>query len=305
MRHALEPDHLAAVSTLMTGERTSAKAAWLGACWGLGHTLTLLTAGAILVVLRAEMPAFAAEVFEFGVVLMLVGFGVRAIYQGVCRGPHGRTHSHAKPGDVRTRSHGPMDARTTTPGRRGARTGGKRRAHRARGGHAPVDGDAAQLSGAVWRRIDVGNGRAFGPARLADRPGGSTSHGRAHASHWRSAVSRPCSVCSGAIRSSAACSSRASKAPRRQSSGSLACDWDASGRLTWRVLWVRQFLDDSGACPGSSWLRGLSPRAVRRQPYGSPSPIGRASLRCLSTTVTDCPCSISASAVTVRILGGT
>ena len=40
IRHALEPDHLAAVSTLMTGERSSAKAAWLGACWGLGHTLT-------------------------------------------------------------------------------------------------------------------------------------------------------------------------------------------------------------------------------------------------------------------------
>jgi high-affinity nickel permease len=45
MRHALEPDHLAAVSTLMTGERSSAKAAWLGACWGLGHTLTLVTTG--------------------------------------------------------------------------------------------------------------------------------------------------------------------------------------------------------------------------------------------------------------------
>src|SRR5205085_2582190 len=36
IRHALEPDHLAAVSTLITGERSSAKAAWLGACWGLG-----------------------------------------------------------------------------------------------------------------------------------------------------------------------------------------------------------------------------------------------------------------------------
>src|SRR5438093_6953085 len=38
MRHALEPDHLAAVSTLVTGERSSSKAAWLGACWGIGHT---------------------------------------------------------------------------------------------------------------------------------------------------------------------------------------------------------------------------------------------------------------------------
>ena len=98
MRHALEPDHLAAVSTLMTGERSSARAAWLGACWGLGHTLTLLTAGALLVMFRAEMPAMAAQLFEFCVVMLLVGFGVRAIYQGACRVPTGRTHSHGRPG---------------------------------------------------------------------------------------------------------------------------------------------------------------------------------------------------------------
>ena len=94
----------------MTGERSSAKAAWLGACWGLGHTLTLLAAGTILVVLRADMPAVASDVFEFGVVLMLVGFGVRAIYQGAWRGPEGPTHSHANTTTVRTqtggRSHG-------------------------------------------------------------------------------------------------------------------------------------------------------------------------------------------------------
>jgi len=95
IRHALEPDHLAAVATLMTGERSSAKAAWLGACWGLGHALTLLTAGVMLVVLRVEMPTFASEVFEFGVILMLLGFGVRAIYQGVYGDPAGPTHSHA------------------------------------------------------------------------------------------------------------------------------------------------------------------------------------------------------------------
>ena len=97
MRHALEPDHIAAVSTLMTGERSSAKAAWLGAWWGLGHTLTLLAAGALLVMLGTEMPATAARVFEGGVVLLLVGFGVRAIYQGARRVPAGPTHSHRKP----------------------------------------------------------------------------------------------------------------------------------------------------------------------------------------------------------------
>src|SRR5919108_4667747 len=38
MRHALEPDHLAAVTTLVAEERDGYKAAWLGACWGAGHT---------------------------------------------------------------------------------------------------------------------------------------------------------------------------------------------------------------------------------------------------------------------------
>jgi nitrile hydratase accessory protein len=97
MRHALEPDHLAAVSTLMTGERSSAKAAWLGACWGLGHTLTLVTTGTLLVVLQAEMPALLVRVFEFCVVLMLLVFGVRAIYQGACRVSPRPTHVHGRP----------------------------------------------------------------------------------------------------------------------------------------------------------------------------------------------------------------
>jgi nitrile hydratase accessory protein len=97
IRHALEPDHLAAVSTLMTGERSSGKAAWLGACWGLGHTLTLMVAGGLLVLFRADMPRMASDTFEFGVVLLLVGFGVRAIYQGAWGRPKGPTHTHKKP----------------------------------------------------------------------------------------------------------------------------------------------------------------------------------------------------------------
>jgi len=96
MRHALEPDHLAAVSTLMIGERSSGKAAWLGAWWGVGHTLTLLTSGAILVLLQADMPPVAAQLLELCVVLLLVGFGVRAIYQGACRVSARPTHSHGR-----------------------------------------------------------------------------------------------------------------------------------------------------------------------------------------------------------------
>jgi nitrile hydratase accessory protein len=97
IRHALEPDHLAAVTTLMTGERSSAKAAWLGASWGAGHTLTLFATGALLVMLQAEMPAIATQVLNVCVILLLIGFGVRAIYLGSRRVPAGPTHTHAAP----------------------------------------------------------------------------------------------------------------------------------------------------------------------------------------------------------------
>jgi hypothetical protein len=94
MRHALEPDHLAAVSTLVTGERNSIKAALLGACWGLGHTCSLIVVGTILVILRAEMPARIADGFELCVALMLIGLGLRAIYLAARQGPAGPAHVH-------------------------------------------------------------------------------------------------------------------------------------------------------------------------------------------------------------------
>src|SRR5947207_4819324 len=93
MRHALEPDHLAAVATLVTGDRR-ARAAFLGLWWGLGHTLALIAAGAMLVALRAEMPASVANLFELGVALMLVALGSRAIYSASRQGPAGPVHLH-------------------------------------------------------------------------------------------------------------------------------------------------------------------------------------------------------------------
>ena len=90
MRHALEPDHLAAVSTMVTGERNSVRAAFLGVCWGLGHTFSLIVVGTVLVVLRAEMPARIADAFELGVALMLIGLGLRAIYLAAREGSAGR-----------------------------------------------------------------------------------------------------------------------------------------------------------------------------------------------------------------------
>ena len=95
MRHALEPDHLAAVSTLVSRERSSAKAALLGVCWGLGHTAGLIVVGAVLVVLRAELPPRMADIFEMLVAIMLVVLGGRAVQQALAqRTPH-QHHHHA------------------------------------------------------------------------------------------------------------------------------------------------------------------------------------------------------------------
>jgi hypothetical protein len=94
MRHALEPDHLAAVSTLITTERNHARAAWLGACWGLGHTMTLLVAGGALIVARTEMPDAASTGFELLVALMLVTLGLRSIYLAAREGTSGPSHLH-------------------------------------------------------------------------------------------------------------------------------------------------------------------------------------------------------------------
>src|SRR3954453_1044561 len=89
VRHALEPDHLAAVSTLVSAERNGYKAALLGMCWGLGHTGALILAGTVFVVLRTEMPVRISDAFELCVALMLVALGLRAIYVAARQGPAG------------------------------------------------------------------------------------------------------------------------------------------------------------------------------------------------------------------------
>jgi hypothetical protein len=94
MRHALEPDHLAAVTTLVSRERSSLRAALLGAWWGVGHTLALLVVGAALVVVRAELPLVISDAFELAVAVMLIALGFRSIYLAAQQGPGGPRHLH-------------------------------------------------------------------------------------------------------------------------------------------------------------------------------------------------------------------
>jgi len=82
-RHAFEPDHLAAVSTLVGGSRNTRGAVGLGLLWGIGHTVALLAVGVALVALDGVMPARLATLFELLVAAMLVLLGTRSIVAGL------------------------------------------------------------------------------------------------------------------------------------------------------------------------------------------------------------------------------
>lgn len=103
MRHALEPDHLAAVSALASEERGGLEASLrLGVFWGLGHTLALLLVGGSLAVLGAQMPARLGLAFELAVALMIITLGVRAMVRAVAEGRAGSEHTHAHGGLTHT-----------------------------------------------------------------------------------------------------------------------------------------------------------------------------------------------------------
>lgn len=95
VRHACEPDHLLAVSTLLNGNQGARRAARLGFSWGVGHTTALFAVGAVLALLHRELPAGVANAFECGVSLMLIGLGARAIAIAWRHGADGPRHSHS------------------------------------------------------------------------------------------------------------------------------------------------------------------------------------------------------------------
>ncbi len=76
MRHATDPDHVIAVSTIVSRERTLSKAALIGALWGLGHTLTILAVGAAIILFHLTIPTRVGLTMEFAVGLMLILLGI-------------------------------------------------------------------------------------------------------------------------------------------------------------------------------------------------------------------------------------
>jgi high-affinity nickel-transport protein len=108
MRHATDPDHVIAVATIVSRERRILTASRIGVMWGLGHTITVLVIGALIILFKIAIPARLGLAMEFAVaiILILLGLGatarlVQRLVLRLMRRPsdvyvHSHTHSHGE-----------------------------------------------------------------------------------------------------------------------------------------------------------------------------------------------------------------
>src|SRR5947208_1525910 len=76
MRHATDPDHVIAVSTIVTRQPTVRSALLIGGLWGVGHTLTIVAVGGAIVLFTIVIPPRLGLTMEMAVALMLIVLGM-------------------------------------------------------------------------------------------------------------------------------------------------------------------------------------------------------------------------------------
>ncbi|HEY4646672.1 MAG TPA: hypothetical protein VIH25_10370 [Steroidobacteraceae bacterium] len=94
IKHATEADHLAAVATLATRQHSFAQSMKLGAAWGIGHSVTLLLFGGIVLALGTSISPLVALALELAVGGMLIGLGANVLYRLVQQRIHVHVHTH-------------------------------------------------------------------------------------------------------------------------------------------------------------------------------------------------------------------
>jgi len=76
MRHSTDADHVVAISTIVSKQRSIRSAAFIGSVWGLGHTITIFIVGALIILFGVEIPPRLGLSMEFSVAVMLILLGV-------------------------------------------------------------------------------------------------------------------------------------------------------------------------------------------------------------------------------------
>lgn len=93
LKHAIEADHVAAVSTIVSERKSLLSSSLVGGLWGIGHTISLLAAGVVVILLHIQIGERLALALEFVVALMLITLGVNAVRK-LWRGGRLHLHSH-------------------------------------------------------------------------------------------------------------------------------------------------------------------------------------------------------------------
>ena len=76
MRHSTDADHVVAISTIVSKQRSIRNAAVIGSVWGLGHTITIFIVGALIILFGVEIPPRVGLSMEFSVAVMLILLGI-------------------------------------------------------------------------------------------------------------------------------------------------------------------------------------------------------------------------------------
>jgi len=101
MRHATDPDHVIAVTTIVSNQRSSPRAALIGAFWGVGHTLTIFVVGAGIILFNLVIPVRVGLSMELSVAVMLIILGLINVAGFLRSMPAGSMHD----GDHLVHSH--------------------------------------------------------------------------------------------------------------------------------------------------------------------------------------------------------
>jgi high-affinity nickel permease len=105
MRHATDPDHVIAVTTIVTRQRSVGRAALIGAFWGLGHTVTIFAVGTAIILFNVVIPTRLGLSMELSVSLMLIVLGVWNLIGFMRSAPASHSHVHAHGSLVHTHEH--------------------------------------------------------------------------------------------------------------------------------------------------------------------------------------------------------
>lgn len=105
LKHATEVDHVVAVSTIVSQHRNVFHSALVGALWGIGHTVSLLVIGVIVLSLRVAIPERVSGWLELGVAIMIVCLGISALRRALRKSGEVHVHQHSHDGLSHTHVH--------------------------------------------------------------------------------------------------------------------------------------------------------------------------------------------------------